>query len=102
MSEAPRLPVTVWRDFGCALFRAAGVHEANARKITEGFLEADLLGFHTHGFALLPLNLRWIREGMTRVSGEPSVLSGRGAVLNADAAYLAGPLAMGWAALGGI
>jgi L-lactate dehydrogenase len=33
---------------------------------------------------------------MTRVSGEPTVLSGRGAVLNADAAYLAGPLAMGW------
>lgn len=102
MSESPRLPVTVWRDFGCALFRAAGVDDANARRITEGFLEADLLGFHTHGFALLPLNLRWIREGMTRMSGEPTVLSGRGAVVNADAAYLAGPLAMGWACEQGV
>ncbi len=97
MSDAPRLPVQTWLDFGAALFRAAGVDEANATRIAAGFLDADLLGFHTHGYALLPLNLRWIREGLTRVSGEPTVLSGRGAVVNADAAYLAGPLAMGWA-----
>lgn len=102
MSAAPRLPVQAWQDFGATLFRAAGADEANAARIAEGFLAADLLGFHTHGFGLLPQNLRWIREGMTRVSGEPLVLSGRGAVLNADADYLVGPLAMGWACTQGI
>ena len=102
MSATPRLPVDAWQDVGAALFRAAGVDAVNAARIAEGFLAADLLGFHTHGYALLPQNLRWIRDGMTRVSGEPAVLSGRGAVLNADAAYLAGPLAMGWACEQGI
>ena len=102
VNPSRRVATGTWLEFGAALFRAAGVDEPNACAMAQGFLDADLLGFHTHGFALLPMNLGWIRDGLTRVSGEPSVLSGRGAVLNADAGYLAGPLAMGWACEQGV
>lgn len=85
------------RAFARDLLAAAGVGAEAAAAIAEGFLQADLLGFHTHGLLCLPQNLDWIRSGATRVSGEPQLLSGRGAVRNADADYLAGALAMGWA-----
>jgi L-lactate dehydrogenase len=102
VTAVQRVPVALWRDFAADLFRAAGVAESSALQMAEGFLQADLLGFHTHGLSLLRFNLDCIRRGMTRIAGEPAVLSGRGAVLNADADYLAGPLAMGWACEQGI
>jgi len=93
----PSIDAGSLRDFACDLLAAAGVGPAAAGAIAEGFLQADLLGFHTHGLLRLPQNLEWIRSGATRTDGEPRLLSGKGAVANADADYLAGALAMGWA-----
>ena len=92
----PPVDVGSLRGFAEALLAAAGARPEAAAAIAEGFLQADLLGFHSHGLLRLPQNLDWIRSGATRLVGEPRLLSGRGAVRNADADYLAGALAMGW------
>lgn len=97
-----RLDADSLRRFALELLAAAGVAPQAAEAIAEGFLQADLLGFHTHGLLRLPQNLRWIRSGATRIGGEPRLLSGRGAVVNADADYLAGALSMGWACEQGV
>lgn len=102
MVAPARVLVPVLRAFATDVFRAAGLADAPAERMAEGFLQADLLGFHTHGLALLPLNLDWIRQGLTRVTGEPRAVSGRGAALNADADYLGGPLVMDWACAEGM
>lgn len=74
-----------------ALFRAAGLPDERAHVLAEVFLEADLMGFSTHGLNRVPHNLRWLMEGESRKQGEPEVLADRGALFNWDAGFLPGP-----------
>ena len=46
--------------FASALFAAHGLAPERARAVASGFLEADLLGFVTHGLVKVPDNLRWL------------------------------------------
>ncbi|WP_116367484.1 Ldh family oxidoreductase [Parahaliea mediterranea] len=73
------------------LFGHAGLAPARAAVLAEVFLEADLMGFSTHGLNRVPHNLQWLVDGPSRVEGEPQVLADRGALFNWDADFLPGP-----------
>jgi len=79
------------KRFVTALFRRAGLAEARAVALAEHFLEADLLGFTTHGLVRVPVNLEWLERGEMRASGEPVVLKDQRAAFSWDAAFLPGP-----------
>lgn len=76
------------------LFRAAGLPEEMAAVVARGFLEADLLGYPTHGINRVAANLRWLQSGETDPVGEPRVLTDRPALANWDAHRLPGHWAM--------
>lgn len=78
-------------DFAAELFQAQGLEAPRARALAATFVEADLLGFTTHGLARVPINLEWLRSGQMRAAGEPRVLRDRPAAFSWDAAFLPGP-----------
>lgn len=86
-----RYSAPLLRQSVAALFCAAGLPGERADVLGEVFLEADLMGFSTHGLNRVPHNLRWLLEGESRARGEPEVLADRGALFNWDANFLPGP-----------
>jgi LDH2 family malate/lactate/ureidoglycolate dehydrogenase len=86
-----RYRVAELHEFVRALFGRAGLAPDRARAMATAFLEADLLGFTTHGLQRVPINLQWLAEGATRATGEPRVLRDRAAVFSWDADFLPGP-----------
>lgn len=78
-------------QFAAALLRQAGLEAERAQTLASALLEADLLGFTTHGLQRLPSNLEWLENGHMRQAGEPTVIRERGAVFCWDAAFLPGP-----------
>jgi len=80
--------------FVADLFRASGLTTEVADVVARGFLEADLLGYPTHGINRVPANLRWLKRGETDSAGEPQVLAERAALANWDAHGLPGHWAM--------
>jgi len=89
-----RYPAAELERLAGRLFVAAGLAESRAQIVARGFLEADLLGFSTHGLARVPANLRWLESGRTRSGGEPRILADAPAAGCWDAAYLPGPYVM--------
>ena len=77
--------------FSQNLFEAAGLPPERASVMANVFLEADLMGFTTHGMQRVAHNVRWLMEGASRSQGEPTVLVDKGALFNWDAAFLPGP-----------
>jgi len=77
--------------FGRDLFVAAGLAAGRAEVVARSLLEADLLGFTTHGLQRVPINLEWLESGHLRATGEPRVLRDRAAVFAWDAEFLPGP-----------
>ena len=77
--------------FGQSLLTACGLPEDRARDVAEVLLEGDLLGHTTHGFALLPLYLKALKEDSMTKAGEPVVIADHGAALTWDGRYLPGP-----------
>lgn len=77
--------------FAVNLFQAAGLAPERAEVLSRVFLEADLLGYTTHGMNRVASNLGWLLDGQSRLQGEPEVLADRGAVFNWDAGFLPGP-----------
>ncbi|WP_444890815.1 Ldh family oxidoreductase [Microbulbifer sp. DLAB2-AA] len=82
---------TELRDFASALFQRVGLAKDRADIIANVFLQADLLGFTTHGLHRVVSNLEWLQSGESKLSGEPKVLSDRGNCFNWDAQFLPGP-----------
>lgn len=78
-------------DFGTSLFVAAGLSDQRAQTMARVFLEADLLGFTTHGMNRIPHNLQWLADGSSRIDGEPHVLAETSNLFNWDANFLPGP-----------
>jgi L-lactate dehydrogenase len=78
-------------QFSTALFEAAGLDNERARVMASVFLEADLLGFTTHGMNRVASNLKWLQKGKSRIDGEPIVLTDCGNLFNWDADFLPGP-----------
>ena len=62
------------QQFSTRLFVAAGLAEDRAAVMAEVFLEADLLGFTTHGMNRVAHNVRWLLSGESRSRGDPEVL----------------------------
>lgn len=83
--------VDVLLRFTARLFTAAGLAEDRAAAMAGAFVEADLLGFTTHGLQRVPINLEWLERGETRVSGDPVVLKDRPGTFSWDADFLPGP-----------
>lgn len=79
------------KQFASALFASTGLDATRAEIMADTFLQADLLGFTTHGLHRVTTNLQWLQSGASRLHGEPSVLADRGNCFNWDAEFLPGP-----------
>lgn len=78
------------RRFAAALFRSAGLDGDKPEVTAEVLVEADLMGVTTHGLALAPRYLQEIESGSMAKSGEPGVVSDRGACVCWDGRRLPG------------
>ncbi len=82
--------VSALESYLAALFEAAGLEGTRAAAMSRGFIEADLLGFPSHGVAKVAGNLRWLESGATARTGDPTVLVDLPAVGSWDANRLPG------------
>ncbi len=78
------------RRYAAALFLGAGMDPDKAGSLAEFLVEGDLLGHTTHGLSLAARYLRQIADGGMAVSGEPEVISDRGACVCWDGGRLPG------------
>ena len=91
MSAAQRYGADGLRHFAAALLEKAGLDSAPATAVATTLVEGDLLGHDTHGLALLAPYVKSLENGGMAKSGEPEVLSDRGAALAWDGRRLPGP-----------
>lgn len=80
------------------LFQAAGLAAEIGRSVAEILVEADLLGYSTHGLQFVPAYLGAIEAGKTKLAGRPEIIRDSGNVLVLDADGLPGQ----WAVLSGL
>jgi LDH2 family malate/lactate/ureidoglycolate dehydrogenase len=79
ISEPAAYAAADLRAFCAALFRKAGLDGDKPEVSAEVLVEADLMGHTTHGLALAPRYLQEIGSGSMHGTGEPEVVSDRGA-----------------------
>ena len=91
MSAVQRYSADALRGFAAALLEKAGLDSAPAATVAATLVEGDLLGHDTHGLALLAPYVKSLENGGMAKSGEPEVLSDRGAALAWDGRRLPGP-----------
>lgn len=91
MSAAQRYSADDLRRFAAALLEKAGLDSVPATAVASTLVEGDLLGHDTHGLALLAPYVKSLENGGMAKSGEPEVLSDRGAALAWDGRRLPGP-----------
>ena len=77
--------------FATSLVGRAGVRHDMAADVADVLVTADLLGHTTHGLALLAPYLGEIERGTMTRSGEPAIVSTRGAAQTWDGRRLPGP-----------
>ena len=94
MSSDRRVDAHALREFVVALFEARGLSREMSQVVGGGFLEAELLGFRSHGVIKVVNNLKWLAGGETQADAEPVVIQERPAVANWDAQALPGHWAM--------
>lgn len=73
-----------------SLFAAAGLDRPIAETVADILVEADLLGYATHGLQFVPAYIAGIEAGRTATSGEPDILNDRGSALSLDGRMLPG------------
>lgn len=83
--------------FAQRLLEAAGLASDRAGVVAEVLVEGDLLGHTTHGLAQLPGYLNAIATGGMALTGEPEVVTDRGASVLWDGRRLPGPWLVVWA-----
>ena len=88
---SPRYLAADLSAFAADLLCAAGQSKLCATVHAETLLEADLLGHDTHGLALLPAHLTELQSGGMQRTGEPEIISDRGACVVWDGHHLSGP-----------
>lgn len=98
MDAAIRYSAEELAAFAARLLQAAGLDDAPADTVARTLVEGDLLGHDTHGLALLAPYVKELEKGTMTRSGEPQVLSDRGASLLWDGRRLPGP----WLVMSGI
>ncbi len=77
--------------FAFTALTKAGLADAQAEVTARILVEGDLMGHDTHGLALLAPYLKEIESGSMTRSGEPVVMSDRGASILWDGQRLPGP-----------
>lgn len=90
----PRYRPAELTDRTAALFTAAGLDDRIARCVADILVEAELLGYDTHGLQFIPAYIRAIETGATATSGEPRVLADHGNTILLDANRLPGQWAV--------
>ncbi len=73
-----------------SLFTAGGLDAPIARVVAEILVEADLLGYSTHGLQFVPAYMAALEAGKWTTSGEPEIVADTGAALRLDARALPG------------
>ncbi len=73
-----------------AILRSSGMDADKAACVAGSLIEADMMGHTTHGIALLPGYMESIQRGEMTLSGEPRVVSQRGACHTWDGRLLPG------------
>jgi len=76
------------------LFTKAGLDTPIAAAVAEILVEADLLGYSTHGLQFVPAYVANIEAGYTTTSGDPEVAGDNGAALVLDGNWLPGQWVM--------
>jgi L-lactate dehydrogenase len=89
-SAVSRWPVAEARSFARDLFSAAGLDADKASTVATVLLEGDLMGHATHGLALAPRYLEEISAGSMARTGDPDVVSDRGACVTWNGRRLPG------------
>lgn len=74
------------------IFVAAGSAEADARRIAQGLVEADLEGLHSHGIMLAELYVERMRAGSVSARHSAEIVSDRGCAVVLDARHALGQL----------
>lgn len=79
--DTPTYPYPALRSTIRALFAHHGFDDGKADSISEVLIEADLMGHVTHGLALAPWYLEMTASNLFTKTGEPDVISDRGACI---------------------
>jgi LDH2 family malate/lactate/ureidoglycolate dehydrogenase len=87
----PRVDAAILRTNVADMFSAAGMDREKAEVVAEVLVEADLIGHVTHGVGLVPWYLDALASGEMIGSGEPTVVTDRGACLTWNGNGLPGP-----------
>ncbi|HEX7386623.1 MAG TPA: Ldh family oxidoreductase [Castellaniella sp.] len=74
------------------LFRAVGVPQAAAERVSDSLVDADLSGIPSHGVMLVPLYLDRLRAGSVSVAEAAEVIDDTGSTLVLDAHHILGQL----------
>ncbi len=87
---APRYQVSELNRYATDLFTAAGMPGDRAAIVAELLVEADAMGHDTHGLNLGAKYLDHLRTGVMAATGDPKVITDRGATVLWDGGYLSG------------
>jgi LDH2 family malate/lactate/ureidoglycolate dehydrogenase len=87
----PRYSAQALIEVAGQLLQRGGLPSDRARIVAETLVEGDLMGHSTHGLQLLAQYLVELEKGGMAKTGEPEVVSDRGAALTWDGHYLPGP-----------
>ncbi len=82
------------RVFAARALGAAGLAERHCTTVASTFVEADLLGYTTHGLAMLPLFTKALEGGTMARDGEPTVVRRDARLALLDGGMLPGPVVM--------
>ena len=88
---APRYRYDDLLAFSTRLLERAGLPAERAALTASLFLEADLLGYSTHGMQRLPTNAEWLLSGETRKDGAHRIVHATATGETWDADFLPGP-----------
>ncbi|MFL9925565.1 Ldh family oxidoreductase [Herbaspirillum lusitanum] len=91
MATPERFSADELTRFAETLLQKAGLAQVQAAAVATTLVDGDLLGHDTHGLALLAPYVKELENGTMTKSGEPEVLSERGAALAWDGRRLPGP-----------
>lgn len=89
----PTLTAEQLRILGDQIFRAAGVSDGIARRVSESLVEANLTGHDSHGVIRIPQYLEFLREGKTDPEAQLEILSETATTALLDAHWAFGQVA---------
>jgi L-lactate dehydrogenase len=91
MGSSVRFEAAELLRFAASLLEASGLAADRSEAVAQVLLEGDLLGHDTHGLQLLASYLAEIEAGRMTLTGDPSIVNERAAVITWDGRRLPGP-----------